>query len=98
MGKTMRFWIPAFAGMTLLVACAPREWILPKVGIDPPALRDFPADFKPPLSNETNQPMVGFGGNGGGVHHTPVIFIHGNNDTPFPTACNPYGAVSQLGS
>ena len=62
----------------LLVACAPREWILPKVGIDPPALRDFPADFTPPISNETNQPMVGFGGNGGGVHRTPVIFVHGN--------------------
>ena len=61
-----------------LAACAPREWLLPKVGIDPPALRDFPADFKPPISHETNQPMVGFGGNGGGVHRTPVIFIHGN--------------------
>lgn len=66
-------------GIALLIAgCAPREWILPKVGIDPPALRDFPADFTPPLSSETNQPMVGFGGNGGGVHRTPLIFIHGN--------------------
>jgi len=75
-------WVPAFAGTTALllsvVACAPREWLLPKVGIDPPALRDFPADFTPPISNETNQPMVGFGGNGGGVHRTPLIFIHGN--------------------
>lgn len=75
--------MPAFAGMSALVvlgltACAPREWLLPKVGIEPPALRDFPADFTPPISNETNQRMVGFGGNGGGVHHTPVIFIHGN--------------------
>jgi pimeloyl-ACP methyl ester carboxylesterase len=67
------------AGLAIaLVACAPREWLLPKVGIDPPALRDFPADFTPPISNETNQPMVGFGGNGGGVHRTPVIFVHGN--------------------
>ncbi|HUS24477.1 MAG TPA: chitobiase/beta-hexosaminidase C-terminal domain-containing protein [Candidatus Binatia bacterium] len=60
------------------VACAPREWWMPKVGLTPPALRDFPADFRPPVSAETNQPMVGFGGGGGGVHRTPVIFIHGN--------------------
>jgi pimeloyl-ACP methyl ester carboxylesterase len=59
-------------------ACAPREWLLPKVGIDPPALRDFPADYTPPIANETNRPMVGFGGDGGGVTRTPVIFIHGN--------------------
>jgi hypothetical protein len=77
-----RHWAPALAGTlaacALASACAPREWLLPKVGIDPPALRDFPADFTPPISHETNQPMVGFGGNGGGVHRTPVIFIHGN--------------------
>jgi pimeloyl-ACP methyl ester carboxylesterase len=76
-----RGWIAALAGMTLLLGisgCAPREWLLPKVGIEPPALRDFPADFTPPISNQTNRPMVGFGGNGGGVRRTPVIFIHGN--------------------
>ncbi len=65
-------------GLTLLSSCAPREWLLPKVGIEPPALRDFPADYTPPISNETNKPMVGFGGDGGGVTKTPVIFIHGN--------------------
>jgi pimeloyl-ACP methyl ester carboxylesterase len=27
------------------------------------------------------------------VTRTPVVFVHGNNDTPFPTACNPYGRV-----
>jgi triacylglycerol esterase/lipase EstA (alpha/beta hydrolase family) len=71
--------ICVYAMLTLaLAACAPREWLLPKVGIDPPALREFPADFKPPISNETNQPMVGFGGNGGGVTRTPVLFVHGN--------------------
>jgi pimeloyl-ACP methyl ester carboxylesterase len=76
-----KYRIPAVAGMTALlglVSCAPREWLMPKVGLDPPALRDFPADFTPPISNETNQPMVGFGGKGGGVNRTPVIFIHGN--------------------
>ena len=24
---------------------------------------------------------------------TPVVFVHGNNDTPFPTLCNPFGRV-----
>jgi hypothetical protein len=76
-----RHWLPAFAGATAALAavgCAPRETILPMVGIEPPALRDFPADFTPPISNETNRPMPGFGGGGGGVERTPVIFIHGN--------------------
>jgi pimeloyl-ACP methyl ester carboxylesterase len=27
------------------------------------------------------------------VTRTPVVFIHGNNDTPYPTACNPFGRV-----
>jgi len=75
-------WVPAFAGtrarQVCARGCAPREWLLPKVGVEPPALRDFPADFTPPLSNETRQPMAGFGGNGGGVQRTPVIFVHGN--------------------
>lgn len=75
-------WVPACAGtlavMLTASACAPREWLLPKVGLEPPALRDFPRDFTPPISHETNQPMPGFGGTGGGVHRTPVIFIHGN--------------------
>lgn len=68
----------ALAPVLLLAACAPREILFPAVGLETPALRDFPPDFTPPVSNETNQPMVGFGGNGGGVRRTPVIFIHGN--------------------
>jgi len=35
-------------------------------------------------------PVIGFGAAGAAVR-TPVIFLHGNNDTPFPTACSPYG-------
>ena len=61
----------------LASSCAPREWLLPKVGVDPPALRDFPKDFSPPISSETNQPMPGFGGSGA-LTRTPEIFIHGN--------------------
>jgi len=43
----------------------------------------------------TNQPVIGFGA-AGPVKRTPVIFLHGNNDTPFPTACSPYGRMQAL--
>jgi pimeloyl-ACP methyl ester carboxylesterase len=41
------------------------------------------------------KPLIGFGA-AGPVTRTPVIFIHGNNDTPFPTTCNPYGRVQAM--
>jgi len=40
-------------------------------------------------------PVIGFGA-GGRVQRTPVIFLHGNNDTPFPTACNPFGYIHAM--
>ncbi len=60
------------------IACAPREQLLPRLGVDVPVLREFPADFTIPDSSETERPVVGFGGGGGGVTRTPVIFVHGN--------------------
>ena len=69
--------VPLSAAL-LLAACAPRQWLLPKLGIAVPAVNDLPADFEAPVSNETNQKMTGFGGGGGGVNRTPVIFVHGN--------------------
>ena len=53
----------------------------------------FPAGF-PVIEDAslTGKPLIGFGA-AGPVERTPVIFIHGNNDTPFPTACSPYGRV-----
>jgi pimeloyl-ACP methyl ester carboxylesterase len=40
--------------------------------------------------------VLGFGASGP-VERTPVILLHGNNDTPYPTACNPfYGDVQAL--
>jgi len=41
------------------------------------------------------KPVIGFGA-AGPVKRTPVIFLHGNNDTPFPTPCNPYGRIQAL--
>jgi pimeloyl-ACP methyl ester carboxylesterase len=47
-----------------------------------------------PVIEDTSlhKPIIGFGAVGA-VQRTPVIFIHGNNDTPFPTTCNPYGRM-----
>ena len=66
------------AVLLLSAACAPREILFPALGMDAPAQRDFPADFTPPRSAETGQPMPGWGGGGGGVNRVPVIFVHGN--------------------
>lgn len=53
----------------------------------------FPAGFATPKDASLGTPVLGFGA-AGEVTRTPVIFLHGNNDTPFPTACNPfYGDV-----
>ena len=57
----------------------------------------FPAGFAVPVDASLGTPVLGFGA-AGAVERTPVILLHGNNDTPYPTACNPYGDVSDLGS
>jgi pimeloyl-ACP methyl ester carboxylesterase len=40
--------------------------------------RAFPPDFEIPASRETGRLVSGFGGGGGGVARTPVVFVHGN--------------------
>src|SRR5512143_4083866 len=55
----------------------------------------FPAGFQVPTDASLGTPVLGFGA-AGPVHRTPVILLHGNNDTPYPTRCNPYGAVHSL--
>jgi pimeloyl-ACP methyl ester carboxylesterase len=52
----------------------------------------FPADFPVIEDASLAKPVIGFGA-AGPVRRVPVIFLHGNNDTPFPTACNPLGRV-----
>ncbi len=56
----------------------------------------FPADFPRILDASLGVPVIGFGGSQGRVEHVPVIFLHGNNDTPFPTTCNPFGYIHNL--
>lgn len=53
----------------------------------------FPAGFPVIIDASLGAPVIGFGSNQGPVAHAPVIFLHGNNDTPFPTACNPFGHI-----
>jgi pimeloyl-ACP methyl ester carboxylesterase len=52
----------------------------------------LPADFPTITDASLGTPVLGFGA-AGPVSRTPVIFLHGNNDTPFPTACNPFGGT-----
>ena len=55
----------------------------------------FPPGF--PVIEDTSlaRPVIGFGA-AGTVARTPVILLHGNNDTPFATACNPFGRIQAL--
>ena len=55
----------------------------------------FPADFPVIVDASLGVPVIGFGA-AGPVKRTPVIFLHGNNDTPFPTACNPLGRIHTM--
>ena len=55
----------------------------------------FPPGFPTITDASLGTPVIGFGA-AGPVRRTPVIFLHGNNDTPFPTACNPLGYVHNL--
>jgi pimeloyl-ACP methyl ester carboxylesterase len=85
----MKPWIRHAAALATLVVAATVQ-AAGIVGNTLPA--GFPAIEDASL---TDTPLIGFGA-AGPVTRTPVILIHGNNDTPFPTACNPYGRVQAL--
>ena len=55
----------------------------------------FPPDFPVIEDASLGRPVIGFGA-AGPVTRTPVIFLHGNNDVPFPTVCGPYGRMQAL--
>ena len=60
-----------------------------------PVGTSLPPDFPVMLDASLGTPLLGFGADGP-VQRTPVIFVHGNNDTPFATACNPYGRMQAV--
>jgi pimeloyl-ACP methyl ester carboxylesterase len=53
----------------------------------------FPEHFPVIQNFYLGKPVIGFGSDTGRVERVPVIFLHGNNDTPFATACNPFGRI-----
>jgi pimeloyl-ACP methyl ester carboxylesterase len=55
----------------------------------------LPTGFPSIEDTSLHQPVIGFGA-AGPVIRTPVVFLHGNNDTPFPTKCNPYGRMQAM--
>ena len=55
----------------------------------------LPADFPVIVDTSLGKPVIGFGA-AGPAKRTPVIFLHGNNDTPFPTACNTVARIQGL--
>lgn len=63
----------------MLGACVPKERLPSSLRIE--AAREFPEDFQSPLSRGTGLPMPGFGGGGGGVTRTPILFVHGNTES-----------------
>ena len=70
----------------------PRSHPSPVLGTTLPS--DFPVIINPYLG----VPVLGFGAKGSAraMDRIPVIFLHGNNDTPFATACNPFGYTHNL--
>jgi pimeloyl-ACP methyl ester carboxylesterase len=76
----------------LLVAFAIGLSIAPSAHADGTVGTTFPRHFPVIRDASLGTPLLGFGA-AGEVTRTPVIFVHGNNDTPYPTSCNPFGKV-----
>jgi hypothetical protein len=55
----------------------------------------FPAGFVVPADQSLGLPLIGFGA-AGPVTKTPVIFVHDNGATPYPTGCGTSGANLQM--
>jgi pimeloyl-ACP methyl ester carboxylesterase len=82
--------LAAAAGVALLIA-VPAHAKSKTVGTS------FPTGFPVIVDASLGMPVLGFGSDEGPVAHTPVVFVHGNNDTPYPTACNPlYGHMQRF--
>lgn len=74
------------AGLTVVLLLVSRVIAGGTVGTE------LPSDFPVIIDASLGVPVIGFGA-AGPLQRTPVIFLHGNNDTPFPTKCNPFGNV-----
>ena len=54
--------------------------------------KTLPADFPVIVDASLGKAVIGFGA-AGPVARTPVVFLHGNNDVPFATACSANGRI-----
>ncbi len=75
-----------------LAALAAMLWLSHGAQADGLVGRSLPAGFPVISDASLGTPLIGFGA-AGPVSRTPVVFVHGNNDTPFATACNPFGKM-----
>jgi hypothetical protein len=56
----------------------------------------LPGDFPVIVDASLGRPVIGFGA-AGEVKRTPVVFLHGNNDTPFAAGtCSVYGRMQAV--
>ncbi len=82
-------------GWRTLIAAAALLGVWSLAQAQTPIGNTLPADFPVIVDGSLGKPIIGFGA-AGSVERTPVIFVHGNNDTPFATACNPYGRMQAV--
>jgi hypothetical protein len=61
--------------------------VAPAAQASGPVPTSFPDDFPVLVDHSLGTPVLGFGAKGP-VRRVPVVFLHGNNDTPYPTTCN----------
>ena len=96
---------PVVSAVVLLIVCNATAFADPASSREPnpqpspaPLGTTLPSDFPVIINPYLGVPVLGFGARG--VSRTfgrvPVIFLHGNNDTPFPTSCNPFGYTYNL--
>ncbi len=71
----------AAAAIAALAVTAPS---LPQASAAGTVSESFPEDFPEIIDASLGKPVIGFGGSEGPVTRTPVILLHGNNDTPYP--------------
>ncbi|HWH31585.1 MAG TPA: alpha/beta fold hydrolase [Egibacteraceae bacterium] len=94
--RVSRWTTAALAALLALGALAPAGGQVPAEPDGPRIGTSFPEDFPVIVDHSLGVPVIGFGAKGP-VTRVPVVLLHGNNDTPYPTDCNgAYGKIQAL--
>ena len=88
-------WAWLRTSIMLMAACATVALLVSGATAAGSVGTSLPSDFPVIIDNSLGVPVLGFGA-AGAIQHTPVIFLHGNNDTPSPTLCNPFGRIHNV--